>query len=165
MVPYEYEDRDTGREALRRALALLTDLDPRVREHGADEVGDCLRRCAGDQDDTEVATARLVALTVAETDERVRESALNACAHAATTYVIPLAVFQPLAPLLPNLSAELTGYVLLILGLTHDPAARPIITPYLNHPEASVRLEASDALTELSARRPTIIHPDVSPTS
>ncbi|MEH0829889.1 MULTISPECIES: HEAT repeat domain-containing protein [unclassified Micromonospora] len=151
MVPYEYEDRDAGRDALRRALALLTDPDPRVREHGAAEVGDCFRRCAGDQDDTEAAVARLVTLTAAETDERVRESALNACADAATTYVLPLALFQQLIPLLPNLSAELTEYVLLILGLTHAPAARPIITPYLNHPEASVRLEASDALTELAA--------------
>ncbi|PGH45901.1 hypothetical protein COO58_16880 [Micromonospora sp. WMMA1996] len=101
--------------------------------------------------------AELVALTAAEADERVRESALNACADAATAYMLPLALFRPLTPLLPNLSAELTGYVLLILGLTHDPAARPIITPYLNHPEASVRLEASDALTELAGQGPKIV--------
>ncbi|WP_433389168.1 HEAT repeat domain-containing protein [Micromonospora sp. KLBMP9576] len=152
MMPYEYEDRDAGRDALTRALALLSEPDPRVREHGAAEVGDCFRRYAGNQDNTEVAVTRLVALTVAETDERMRSSALSACADAATAYVLPLALFEPLMPLLPDLSAELTEYVLLILGLTHDPAARPIITPYLNHPEASVRLEASDALTELAGR-------------
>ncbi|MET8263101.1 HEAT repeat domain-containing protein [Micromonospora arida] len=151
-MPYEYEDRDAGRRALAGALALLTAPTARVREHGAAEVGGCFRRRAGDQDDTEAAVARLVTLTVAETDERVRRSALGACADAATAYGLPLALFEPLMPLLPDLSGELTEYVLLILGLVRDPAARPVITPYLNHPEASVRLEATDALARLAGQ-------------
>ncbi|MEU4714095.1 HEAT repeat domain-containing protein [Micromonospora purpureochromogenes] len=151
-MPYEYEDRDAGRRALTGVLALLTDPAPWVREHGAAEVGGCFRRRAGDQDDTEAAVARLVTLMVAETDERVRSSALGACADAATAYRLPLALFEPLIPLLPNLSAELSEYVLLILGLVRDPAARPVITPYLDHPEASVRLEATDALARLTGQ-------------
>jgi HEAT repeat protein len=57
-------------------------------------------------------------------------------------------------PLLSNLPAALIGWVLLILGLTRDPAARSIIAPYLEHPDASVRLEALDALRALDAASP-----------
>jgi HEAT repeat protein len=55
-------------------------------------------------------------------------------------------------PVMPNLSAELIGYVLGILGSTHDPAAGPIIDFYTAHADSSVRAAAADALTELAGK-------------
>jgi hypothetical protein len=96
-VPYEYADRDAGRRALEQALVRLAQAGPEVRHLAVYEVGDCLRRRAGDQAATEAVVAQLVALAVIEADDdRVRESALNACADAATIYVLPWTLFEPL---------------------------------------------------------------------
>jgi HEAT repeat protein len=43
-----------------------------------------------------------------------------------------------------------------ILGATHDPAARPAIEAFINHPDANVRRHAADGvLSELPGRRTT----------
>jgi HEAT repeat protein len=85
-------------------------------------------------------------------EENVREAVLHACGDAVSYYDLPSALFEPLAPLMLRLAVELIGYVLAILGATHDPAARSIVEPYASHPDAAVREEAVDALVEIGGR-------------
>lgn len=77
---------------------------------------------------------------------------MNACGGAQACYDLPLALFEPLVPLMSRLSTVLIGYVLGILGATHDPAARSIIASFAEHADLSVRAEAADALVELAGR-------------
>ena len=143
---------DSGDRALNTVLERLTDPDPRVRALAADEASDYFRGGISGQAATETAVAKLVAAAVADDEDSVREAALHACHEAVSHHDLPLALFDPLVPLMPRLPAELIGYVLAILGATHDPAARPIIASYANHPNRSVRAEAAEALVELAGR-------------
>ena len=96
--------------------------------------------------------AELVAVAVVDGQDSVQEAALHACGEAVGYYDLPLALFEPLVPLMSGLSAELIGYVLGLLGATHDPAARPVIASFADHPDPSVREEAVEALAELAGR-------------
>lgn len=66
-------------------------------------------------------------------------------------YELPLRIFQPLYPLLPKMPRQLIEYALYILGETRDPDARPVIEPFLTHPDPAVRLDAAEALAELTS--------------
>ena len=141
-----------GGRALRAVLARLADPDSGVRAAAADEASDYFRGQIAGQGAAEAAVARLVAVAVVDGEEAVREAALHACGEAVGYYDLPLALFEPLVPLMSSLSVELIGYVLGILGATHDPAARPVIASFASHPDSSVRVEAAEALVELAGR-------------
>ena len=139
-------------DVLRSTLGRLESSDPGSRALAADDLSDYFRCRAGSDDAVARAVARLVEVAVADDEEVVREATLHACGEAISYYELPLALFLPLVPLMPDLSAELIGYVLGILGSTHDSAARPLIAPYMNHADSSVRKEAAEALVELAGR-------------
>ncbi|MFJ9444335.1 HEAT repeat domain-containing protein [Kitasatospora sp. NPDC101235] len=46
---------------------------------------------------------------------------------------------------------ELLEHALYILGATHSPQARPLIEPFLHHPDPEVRGEAWLAAAEITA--------------
>lgn len=106
-----------GGRALRMVLARLADRDSRVRAAAADEAGDYFRGRYVDQATAEAAVAKLVAVAVVDGQDSVQEAALHACGEAVGYYDLPLALFEPLVPLMSVLSVELIGYVLGILGL------------------------------------------------
>jgi HEAT repeat protein len=136
-------------KALQNALEALSDHAPRTRDIAAAELGDLLRDNALDQATAVLAIARLVAFTVNEPDQTVRESALNSISEAFNHYRLPLDLFTPLAPELATMTPELLNHTLYILGATQDPAAAVLIQPFLDHTDASVREEATLALTDI----------------
>ncbi|MFJ8062981.1 hypothetical protein [Streptomyces sp. NPDC096142] len=54
---------------------------------------------------------------------------------------------------------ELLEYVLYVLGATHDPRARPLIEPFLHHPDPRVREDARLAAAEIAATEGPIHNP------
>ena len=141
-----------GGHGLSEILDRLGDPEARGRALAADEASDYFRGRYVDRDAAVAAVARLVAMAVADEDEDVREAALHACLEAGEFYELPAAVFEPLVPVMAGWSAELIGYVLAMLGVTHDAAARPVIASFAGLPDPSVRREAADALVELPGR-------------
>lgn len=83
----------------------------------------------------------------------VRESALHAVCTASTHYELPYRVVEPLADGVDGFEPLLLGYVLAVLGCTHDQAALPIVERFLHHPHSEVRRDASEAVTELRWHR------------
>ncbi|MFD7446184.1 hypothetical protein [Streptomyces sp. NPDC059909] len=132
------------------ALEALTDRDPNRRDVAACVFGDLLRGNALDADSTRLVVGRLVGLAVNEPVAMVRESALNSISEAFNHHSLPLGIVQPLAAAMPTMEPELLAHSLYIFGATHDPQARPLIDPFLNHPDADVREEAGRAAAEIT---------------
>ncbi|WP_326686894.1 HEAT repeat domain-containing protein [Streptomyces sp. NBC_01795] len=143
------------RGAVSAALESLTDRDPARRDVAAAELGDLLRGSALDAETARVVAARLVGLTLREPVTHVRESALNALGEAFSRHALPLSVVEPLATALESMAAEpeLLTHTLYLLGAPRNPRARPLIEPYLSHPDPRVREEAGLALAEFSGPR------------
>jgi len=139
----------------REVLEALTDRDPDRRDEAADALGDVLRNAGLDQAGARTAVARLVVLAVDEPVTRVRESALNAVSEAFNSYRVPLAVVEPLTAALGTMTPELLAHALYIIGATQDPQTRPLIEPFLEHRDPSVREEAERALAEIRANDAT----------
>ncbi|MFJ1933397.1 HEAT repeat domain-containing protein [Kitasatospora sp. NPDC088160] len=133
------------------ALEALTDRDPDRRDVAADVLGDLLRGTALDADSARLVVGRLVSLAVNEPVTKVRESALNSTSEAFDHYRLPLALVEPLTAAMPTMERQLLIHTLYILGATHDPQARPLIEPFLHHPDPEVREEARLAAAELTA--------------
>ncbi|MFF4385160.1 HEAT repeat domain-containing protein [Kitasatospora sp. NPDC001547] len=131
------------------ALEALTDRDPDRRDVAAAVLGDFLRGAALDEDSARLAVGRLVGVAVNEPSTKVRESALNSISEA-DHYRLPLALVEPLAAAMPTMEPELLVHTLYILGATHDPRARPLIEPFLHHPDPEVRKEARLAAAEIT---------------
>ncbi|MYS87986.1 hypothetical protein [Embleya scabrispora] len=138
---------------LSEALEALDARDTRTRDMAADWLGDLLRGTALSQADAELAVARLVALFVRDVDHGVREAALNSICEAFNRRRLPLRLFGDLVPIEPTLQNELLAHTLCILGSTQDPAAEEAISPFVTHPDARVREEATLALDEIRAGR------------
>ncbi|MBB4987380.1 hypothetical protein [Streptomyces nymphaeiformis] len=133
------------------ALEALTDRDPEHRDVAADVLGDLLRAAALDADSARLVVGRLVSVAVNEPVTKVRESALNSTSEAFDHYRLPLALVEPLTAAMPTMERQLLVHTLYILGATHDPQARPLIEPFLHHPDPEVREEARLAAAELTA--------------
>lgn len=136
------------------ALEALTDSDPDRRDVAAAVLGDLLRGTALEEDTARRVVARLVSLTVNEPVTKVRESALNSISEAFNHHRLPLDLVEPLAPAMPTMGPELLGHAIYIFGATHDPQARPLIEPFLRHPDPEVREEARLAAAEITASEP-----------
>jgi HEAT repeat protein len=133
------------------ALEALTDRDPNRRDVAVSVLGDLLRGNALDAESTRLAVGRLVGLAVNEPVAMVRESALNSISEAFNHHSLPLGIVQPLAAAMPTMEPELLSHTLYIFGVTHDSQARPLIEPFLNHPDTGVREEAERAAAEITA--------------
>ncbi|MFF9427477.1 hypothetical protein [Streptomyces sp. NPDC014746] len=132
------------------ALVTLTDHDPDRRDVAADVLGDLLRGAALDTDSALLVVGRLVGVAVDEPVAKVRESALNSISEAFYHYRLPLPLVEPLAAAMPTMERALLVHTLYILGATHDPRGRPLIEPFLHHPDPEVREEARLATTEIT---------------
>ncbi|MCX4825544.1 hypothetical protein OG883_37985 [Streptomyces sp. NBC_01142] len=137
------------RERLRTARATLSHVDARQRDFCADDLGDLLDSAYLSQADAERVVGWLVERAVSDVDYAVRESALHAVSNAGVRYKLPYSSVEPLAAGIDAFEPLLLEYVLFSLSATHDPAARPIIEPFLGHPDAAVREEAALAMAEL----------------
>ncbi|GIE09772.1 hypothetical protein Afe05nite_16120 [Paractinoplanes ferrugineus] len=84
--------------------------------------------------------------------EVVREAVRHACTDAVDDHELSLELFLPLVPVMPDLTADSTVYVLGLLGATHDLAARLLVEAYAGHANSDVREAAADALAELAGR-------------
>ncbi|MET9221534.1 HEAT repeat domain-containing protein [Streptomyces sp. NPDC003300] len=133
------------------ALEGLTDHDPSRRDVAAGGLGDLLRGTALDTDTARLVVARLVSLAVNEPVARVRESALNSISEAFNHHHLPLDLVEPLAAALSTMEPELLAHTIYILGATHNPRARPLIEPFLDHPDPELREEARLATDEITA--------------
>ncbi|MBB4935271.1 hypothetical protein F4561_006165 [Lipingzhangella halophila] len=131
------------------ALDRLSAARARERAFAADELGDLLAAPSVAQLWKERVAASLVALALRERNEEAAESALNSLARSMERGWLPYPVVQPLTECLHRLSPDLVGYVLLILAGTRDPAARPVIERYSDHPDPTIRADAAEALEEL----------------
>ncbi|MFJ8164168.1 hypothetical protein ACIRBY_25025 [Streptomyces sp. NPDC096136] len=136
------------------ALEALTDRDPSRRDVAADILGDLLRGTALDTDSARLVVGRLVSLAVNERVTTVRESALNSISEAFNHHRLPLDLVEPLTVAMPTMERELLEHALYILGATHDPQARPLIEPFLHHPDPQVCEEAQLAAAEITAAEP-----------
>lgn len=87
-------------------------------------------------------------------DQGAGESALNSISEAFDHYRLPLTLAEPLAAAMPTMERQLLVHTLYILGATHDPQGRPLIEPFLNHPDPEVREEARFATTEITTIGP-----------
>ncbi|MFF9373821.1 hypothetical protein ACF1BB_04615 [Streptomyces griseoluteus] len=132
------------------ALEALTDRDPNRRDVAAEVLGDLLRGTALDADSTRLVVGRLVSLAVNEPVTKVRESALNSISEAFNHHSLPLSLVQPLAAAMPMMEPELLAHAIYIFGATYDPQARPLIEPFLNHPDTDMREEAERAAAEIT---------------
>ncbi|GGW65201.1 HEAT repeat domain-containing protein [Streptomyces xantholiticus] len=112
-------------------------------------VSDVLETGRLTQGDAERAVERLVMAALSDRGYPVRESALHAVFTASTHYELPYRVVEPLAVGADGFEPVLLGYVLSILGSTHDQAALPIVERLLQHPHPEVRREAAEAVHEL----------------
>ena len=90
-------------------------------------------------------------MAVSEPVTKVRESALNSIGEAFNHYRLPLDLVEPLATAMPTMERSLLEHTLYILGATHDPKARPLIEPFLHHPDPRVREDARLAAAEITA--------------
>ncbi|MFF2619478.1 hypothetical protein [Kitasatospora sp. NPDC058046] len=133
------------------ALKALTDRDPGRRDVAADVLGDLLRGAALDADSARLVVEHLVSMAVNEPVTKVRESALNSISEAFDHYRVPPALVEPLAAAMPTMERQLLVHTLYILGATHALQARPLIEPYLPHPDPEVREEARLAAAEITA--------------
>lgn len=133
------------------ALDALTDRDPNRRDLAAAVLGDLLRGAALDTDTACLVVGRLVSLAVTEPETKVRESALNSISEAFNHHRLPLDLVEPLVTAMPTMEHELLEYALYVLGATHDPRARPLIEPFLHHPDPQVREDARLAAAEITA--------------
>jgi HEAT repeat protein len=133
------------------ALDALTDRDPNRRDLAAAVLGDLLRGTALDTDTACLVVGRLVSLAVDEPETKVRESALNSISEAFDHHRLPLDLVEPLVTAMPTMEHELLEYVLYVLGATHDSRARPLIEPFLHHPDPRVREDARLAAAEITA--------------
>ena len=138
---------------LQALLDQLTHADPRRRDLAADELGDLLRAGAYNQADTEQIVTLLVTAALHDIDPTVREAALHAVNEAFNHRALPLRLLDALRDHLASLEPALLDYALNILACAHDPAARPAIEAFLDHPNPDLRASAADALTELPGRR------------
>jgi HEAT repeat protein len=136
---------------MNEAIEALIDPDPDRRDNAAGALGDLLRTGGLDQDSARAAVARLVVLAVEEPVTRIRESALNAVSEAFNSYRLPLTLVEPLTTALDTMPAELLAHAVYIFGATQDPRARPLIEPFLSHPDSNVCDEAEHALMEIPA--------------
>ncbi|MFB7375616.1 HEAT repeat domain-containing protein [Streptomyces sp. NPDC056222] len=114
-----------------------------------DVVSDVLGTGRLTPDDAEQAVERLVTVALSDEGYPVRESALHAACTASANYKLPYRVVEPLAAGADVLEPLLLGYVLAILGATHDQAALPVVEQFLQHPHPEVRREAAEAVKEL----------------
>jgi HEAT repeat protein len=140
---------------LQAALNALAHPDPRHRDLAAAHIGDILRGAVLDQANTERAVTHLVAIAITDVDPTVRESALNSISEAFNSRTLPLTLFQPLQHSLGFMEPALLEHALYVLAATHNPAARPAIEAFINHPDDNVRRSAADALSELPGRQAT----------
>jgi HEAT repeat protein len=143
-------DRVTG--IAQDALARLAHPDSRQRELAAAELGDLLRSDAVDLTNAELVITRLVELVLTDQEHTIAEEALNSIGEGFGHLELPLRLVMPLVRRMPSLPPDLIEYALNILGCTHDPAARPMIVAYLEHPVPAVRDSAEEALRELPGR-------------
>lgn len=141
------------------ALDALTDRDLNRRDVAAAVLGDLLRGTALDTDTACLVVGRLVSLAVNEPETKVRESALNSISEAFNHHRLPLDLVEPLATAMPTMEHELLEYALYVLGATHDPRARPLIEPFLHHPDPRVREDARLAAAEITAPEGPIHNP------
>ncbi|WP_369258831.1 HEAT repeat domain-containing protein [Streptomyces sp. R35] len=86
-----------------------------------------------------------------EPETKVRESALNSISEDFNHHRLPLDLGEPLATAMPTMEHELLEYALYVLGATHDRRARPLIEPFLHHPDPRVREDARLAAAEITA--------------
>ncbi|WP_317448066.1 HEAT repeat domain-containing protein [Streptomyces collinus] len=132
------------------ALEALTDRDPNRRDVAAELLGDLLRGIALNADSTRLVVGRLVSLAVNEPVTKVRESALNSISEAFNHHSLPLSLVQTLAAAMPTMEPEVLAHAIYIFGATHDPQARPLIEPFVNHPDTDVREEVERAAAEIT---------------
>ncbi|AJE38794.1 HEAT repeat domain-containing protein [Streptomyces nodosus] len=137
--------------AMFAALEALTDREPDRRDVAADILGDLLRGTALDADSARLVVGRLVSLAVNEPVTKVRESVLNSISEAFNHHFLPLDLVEPLTAAMPTMERELLEHALYILGATHASQARPLIEPFLHHPDPEVREEARLATAEITA--------------
>ncbi|MET7288993.1 hypothetical protein [Streptomyces sp. NPDC005573] len=134
--------------AMSAALEALTDHEPDRRDVAADIHGDLLGGTALDADSARLVVGRLVSLAIDEPVTKVRESALNSISEAFNHHRLSLDLVDPLTAAMPTMERELLEHALYILGATHDPQARPLIEPFINHPDPEVREEPRPAAAE-----------------
>ncbi|WP_405942885.1 hypothetical protein [Streptomyces sp. NBC_00207] len=147
-------DKQQGLTALiESAWEELNSPDTGRRDLCLDLVSDVLETGRLAQSDAERAVERLVAVALSDDGYAVQESALHAVCTASTHYELPYRVVEPLAAGVDGFEPVLLGYVLSILGCTHDQAALPIVERFLHHPHSEVRQDASEAVTELRWHR------------
>ncbi|MGW0771893.1 hypothetical protein [Streptomyces sp. NPDC002676] len=104
-----------------------------------------------DADAARLVVGRLVTLVVNEPVTKVRESALNSISEAFDRHSLPLEVVEPLTATMPTMAREHLEHALYILGATHSAQARPLIEPFLRHPDPAVREEARLAAAQITA--------------
>ncbi|MFC9294565.1 HEAT repeat domain-containing protein [Streptomyces sp. NPDC057011] len=132
------------------------DSDVDRRDLCLDVVSDVLETGRLTQGDAERAVERLVMIALAGGGYAVREAALHAVCTASTHYELPYRVVEPLAVSADDCEPLLLGYVLSILGSTHDQAALPVVERFLQHPHPEVRGEAAEAVHELRWSRESV---------
>ncbi|MBM7436865.1 hypothetical protein [Streptomyces sp. HB132] len=135
-------------------IEALTDHDPRRRDLAAETLDDVLRGSALDTDTARLLVGHLVRLAVEDPVTGVRESALNAIGGALRHHRLPFGLVGPLGPAMRTMTPELLLHSLFVLGATHDERARPLLEPFLRHPDPEVRAETRLAMDEITAASP-----------
>ncbi|MGW3836185.1 hypothetical protein [Streptomyces microflavus] len=97
-----------------------------------------------------MVVGRLVSLAINEPVTKVRESVLNSISEAFNHHRLPLDLVEPLTAAMPTMERELLEHSLYTLGATHATQARPLIEPFLHHPDPAVREEAGHAAAEIT---------------
>ncbi|MEU8837423.1 hypothetical protein [Streptomyces sp900116325] len=85
---------------------------------------------------------------------KVRESALQPIGDAFNHHRLPLNLVETPAVAMPTMESELLSHTIYILDATHDLQASPLIGPFLNHPDSSVREETGVAAAEITGSTP-----------
>jgi hypothetical protein len=138
---------------IHKLLSRVSATDPRVRDLAAAEIADLLEADQLDEKEFKNAVPALIQAALSEQDPETKESLFNALSEAATaTRTWPID-WGPIATSLTELKPDCLEHALVILSFSGDVKYRPVIEPFLRHPNKHVRQDARDALRMLDASK------------
>jgi hypothetical protein len=139
-----------GSRIVRDLLKRMHAADPRERDLAAAELGDLFEADYLQERDFVMAIPKLIQAALAESDPVAKESMFDALSSAATLEKAGLVTWEPIAAHIEELAPDCLEHALVILGFTGDVKYRPVIKPFLRHPDKYIQEEAREALLMLS---------------
>ena len=136
----------TDSQMVRDLLHRLQAATPEERDLAAAELGDLFEADYLKQREFVKAIPLLMQAAFKELDPDAKESMFNALSSAAMDDNAKLVTWEPIAEHIKELAPNCLEHALVILSFTGDRKYRPVIEPFLRHPNQDVQRDAREAL-------------------